>query len=302
MKEALDGNSMHTRIFQGKSINQHCRFVRLYEKYPNAKWFIMIDDDTFLLLPNLNILLEQFSPDEEHYFGSDTMFKGCDNVQNFGEGPSFAHGKENCQHAGGSGIVISSGAMKKMYQNADACIKKYKDCWAGDVRTALCLRDLGILLKGKKHFNKEPPNAEFWYPTDPCERPITFHHLLLHQMQRVHQASKLAAQRKLKSDPSTIFFSDLYAIGPTYGDIYAEFHRDYRLGAFDENSNRQGGDYNNLDAKSAKECQQLCMNEKKCLAWSFVDSRCWLKDSIPAAKQQQGTTTGTFPEKYVCDK
>ena len=66
------------------------------------------------------------------YFGNANVFKGCDNVENFDDGPQFAHG--------GSGIVISRGAMIEMMKIHESCILKYKDCFAGDIRTALCLR------------------------------------------------------------------------------------------------------------------------------------------------------------------
>ena len=67
-----------------------------------------------------------------YYFGSATVFVGCDGVTEFGSGPEFAHG--------GSGILLSKAAMRLMMRNIDTCIEKYKDCWAGDVRVALCLR------------------------------------------------------------------------------------------------------------------------------------------------------------------
>ena len=104
-------------------------FKLLYEKYPDKEWYIMLDDDTYLLPMNLKNALRGKNPDKEWYLGAPNVFVGCDGVKEFGGGPEFAHG--------GTGIFISRGAMKKMYGIVDTCIEKYQDCWAGDVRVSL---------------------------------------------------------------------------------------------------------------------------------------------------------------------
>jgi hypothetical protein len=118
-------------------------FKLLYDAHPNADWFIMLDDDTFMLFENLvDYLDENFpDPDAQIYLGNPNRFIGCDGVTKMGKGPGFAHG--------GSGIVLSRGAMRVLVANIDACISRYKTCWAGDVRTALCLRDNDIRLETK---------------------------------------------------------------------------------------------------------------------------------------------------------
>ena len=65
-------------------------FVLLYKTYPNAKWYVMIDDDTYIFMTNLDLFLDGLSHLDDHYFGSSTMFTGCDNVSKFGDGPGFA--------------------------------------------------------------------------------------------------------------------------------------------------------------------------------------------------------------------
>ncbi|KAJ3067706.1 hypothetical protein HDU98_009108, partial [Podochytrium sp. JEL0797] len=69
-------------------------------------WYIMFDDDTYLLLDNYSAHLETLNPADEWYLGQPNLFAGCDGVTNFGDGPSFANG--------GTGIVVSRGAMTKM--------------------------------------------------------------------------------------------------------------------------------------------------------------------------------------------
>lgn len=58
-------------------------FRILREKFPDAKWYIMLDDDTYLLKNNLAHFLKDFDHDEEHYFGLSSRFKGCDGISIF---------------------------------------------------------------------------------------------------------------------------------------------------------------------------------------------------------------------------
>lgn len=120
-------------------------FKKLYNKFPNAEWYIMIDDDTYLLVENLMYNLAKYNHNDKIYLGNPTEFQGCDGIKKMGEGIKFAHG--------GSGIIISRGAMIEMMKVIDVCIVKYKGCWAGDIRTALCLRDVDIYRKIEREFN-----------------------------------------------------------------------------------------------------------------------------------------------------
>ncbi|KAJ3386734.1 hypothetical protein HDU92_002323 [Lobulomyces angularis] len=305
-------------------------FVKLYTKFPNAKWYIMIDDDTYLFMSNLDAVLDQFNSEEEHYFGSDTMFKGCDGVTKFGDGPKFAHG--------GSGVILSNAAIKKMVENSDNCIVKYRDCWAGDVRAALCLRDVGIMLQPMNNLNKGPPDSSFWYPTDPCQRPITFHNLITSQIQRLYLISKRAENLPNEKKKSTVeenklidtadvqddeiiqrenqevendknfelfgsfFFPNLFTSALNYGDVFQEFSVDYDLKNFEVDKNRPGSDYKSENSFDAVECKNKCKEEPKCLSWTFDDGRCWMKNSIPMGYEKVGVVSGVFPEKYVCKK
>lgn len=87
----------------------------------------MMDDDSYIFMENIETLVSKLDPSKPIYMGSENNFVGCDGVKNYGDGPSFAHG--------GSGILVSRGALKKLVFDVDNCIIKYRDCWAGDVRT-----------------------------------------------------------------------------------------------------------------------------------------------------------------------
>jgi hypothetical protein len=58
-------------------------FRLLNQKFPTAKWYIMIDDDTYLFKHNLAHFLADFDHTEGHYFGLPSSFKGCDGMAIF---------------------------------------------------------------------------------------------------------------------------------------------------------------------------------------------------------------------------
>ncbi|KAJ3097706.1 hypothetical protein HDU97_004590 [Phlyctochytrium planicorne] len=250
-------------------------FEYLYKTHPDADWYIMIDDDSYVFFDNLDRYLHGKDPSKPFYIGQSNVFLGCDGVVNFGEGPFFAHG--------GSGIVVSRGAMKKMMGSIEKCIKKYRD--SGDVRVALCLRDVDILLSPGTGFEKEPPNDSFKFPSNGCTRPNVFHHLLPHQIQRLFEIEMLA----LAQHPDK---------GVTMADILHGFNRD-RIEA-EADTDRTGNDFENKPSSTFQMCEGLCYGNKKCVAWAFDGSTCWMKDKLSRKSEVKGVMSGIIAERYKC--
>jgi Fringe-like len=66
---------------------------KAYRLRPNAKWYVFVDADTYVLWPTLVQWLRKLNPSKKHYLGSVTL------INNF----SFGHG--------GSGYILSKAAM-----------------------------------------------------------------------------------------------------------------------------------------------------------------------------------------------
>ena len=247
---------------------------KLFETFPNAKWYIMIDDDTYLFRHNLLANLANYDHQKRFYFGSATKFMGCDGVTKFGQGPAFAHG--------GSGIIISHGAMQAMLGIMDRCIDKYKTCWAGDVRLSLCLRDAGILIDEFPGFHGDPPLM--FLHEKPCHQPVTFHHLLIKQIQQIW----IVEHRLSSINTFNISISDI--LQPMISKT-----QEYML-----DLDMPGNDIINIHTKNATICQELCRKTKECIAFSYTGDTCWLKDSIPSSIIRQGVISGILSDKYKC--
>jgi hypothetical protein len=49
-------------------------FKSLYKSFPEASWYVMLDDDTYVNMKNLDDHLSQFDPLMPYYIGSSTGF------------------------------------------------------------------------------------------------------------------------------------------------------------------------------------------------------------------------------------
>jgi hypothetical protein len=244
--------------------------MELYNHFPDAKWFILIDDDTYLFMENVHEYLSQFDHTMPYYLGNPNMFVGCDGVSEFGQGPLFAHG--------GSGIILSRGALEKMKPVASQCIQKYKDCFAGDVRLALCLRDVGVFVESTDRNHLEPPNDHHHFGS-PCEKPLTFHHLTVSQIQKLYQAQE-SSRGLVRNQDIVPFFFDHQML---------------------KDQDRKGDDYSNFDCAEPKECAERCEAEEQCVAYVHVQAKCFLKDRIPSTVDAPGAHTGVVIQHYKCE-
>lgn len=245
----------------------------LYNRFPDADWYIMIDDDTYVFMDNLKTALNKYDPNEPYYLGAATNFIGCDGITEWGTSPYFAHG--------GSGIVVSKGALKRMIPLTEKCIAKYDECWAGDIRLGLCLRDAGVLVKNGGYFSPDAPTNHFNF-SFPCATPRTFHHLLPEQIQKLYELEQVA-----KSKNQTVLLAD----------VFQAFMDDSAHMGYD----RPGGDYKNLTSDSADDCKKLCKSYPKCVAYTFVGRSCQLKSTAPQMKSKWGAVTGLITEHFVCN-
>uniref|UniRef100_A0A7S1T5I8 N-acetylgalactosaminide beta-1,3-galactosyltransferase n=1 Tax=Compsopogon caeruleus TaxID=31354 RepID=A0A7S1T5I8_9RHOD len=118
-------------------------FLALYYRFPSAKFYIMVDDDTYVFLENLAHILSRrwryaFSKPE---WGGNAYRIACLPWSRKGTtsgvaNPIFAHG--------GSGIVLNHRAMQSLSPLVPSCLQKYVICWAGDMMLSACLLENGL--------------------------------------------------------------------------------------------------------------------------------------------------------------
>ncbi|KAI9335705.1 hypothetical protein BDR26DRAFT_920355 [Obelidium mucronatum] len=301
--KSTDGKSGNDTVQAGWFSNEGWRvdahknlpgFALLYNTFPDADWFMMIDDDSYLFLDGLHQFTKRYNPNRNYYFGQANKFRGCDDVTEMGDGPPIAQG--------GTGILLSRGAIKTMMEIVDQCIVQYEDCWAGDVRVGLCLRDVKIKLKHIPGFNGWPPQENFVFSPNPCETPLTYHHVLPAQMYKLRQIEESATTSKTRLTSSHMYHTFLNPI-KNYTTMESPSAKTSAKTFMirDENVERKGKPWMNFRIDTWEQCEARCIYYGPCVAWFHdLNKRCWLKKTPGGKDEMKGAWSGVMPNRYVC--
>ncbi|KAI1813815.1 hypothetical protein GGS20DRAFT_452930 [Poronia punctata] len=151
------------------------KFLPLAEKAlkarPQAKWYIFIESDTYVLWKSLIAWLDHFDPSKPWYLGQQMQIGDV----------VFAYG--------GAGFAISQPALQKVVEHRNANLKFYDDYtahhWAGDCVLGKALTDVGVPLSWSfpTLSSEEPADTDFESPFGGpdkhpwCYNVATYHHL-----------------------------------------------------------------------------------------------------------------------------
>ncbi|EME29861.1 uncharacterized protein Gasu_28570 [Galdieria sulphuraria] len=130
--------------------------VTLYNTFPDAEWYIMIDDDTFIFLDNLAQFLLEYSSnissplDVPFYFGNPFSVGIPSNNETWEDEEKSSSASISFAH-GGSGILLSSKALKTIVPHIPWCMKKWQGCPHGDARVALYALKFSSIFQAKKY-------------------------------------------------------------------------------------------------------------------------------------------------------
>jgi hypothetical protein len=107
---------------------------RTFYEYPDMKWYVFAEGDTFVLWSTLQAYLANMDHTKPYYLGSAT---------NIGDDPAFAHG--------GAGFIVSRPAMRMIvdyYSAHKAEIEAVTQAsWAGDAVLGKVFFDAGVPVK-----------------------------------------------------------------------------------------------------------------------------------------------------------
>jgi hypothetical protein len=219
-----------------------------YQKYPDKRWYLLVDDDTFIVQPSLKPLLEHLDPQQPHYLGNAVGdFKA-----------RFAHG--------GSAVILSHEAMRLLISNLRALASVYVDSldetW-GDRLLAKALLKLGIHLdEAYSHlFNGEPPLLSKIRADRLCSPVISFHKL-------PSPAAMRDVGDHFRNVSRPVMWNDLwemYGYIPPWREADATFREDWDyVGPVDESTLTM------QNVKSAEACKKNCdRRSRSCLAWTW---------------------------------
>lgn len=150
-------------------------FNLMHARWPEASWYIMVDDDTFIFRHTLASLLSGLDPQGQHYLGYPRC--GAHMCRDVSTG-KYPDQPEGPFALGGCGIILSKGALTELTKVVRDCTVVSQDCYLDDVRLFFCLRDIGIHLNTSFQYpamNFAPNQHIDWGRLDPCLRPVAFH-------------------------------------------------------------------------------------------------------------------------------
>lgn len=164
-----------------------------YHKFPTKKWYILADDDSYLVRTSLLPLLSHLDSSEAHYLGNAVGdFK-----------TRFAHG--------GSSVVLSQGAMRKLIVEnprklALGQVESLDEVW-GDRLLARALIRVGVFLEEKysRLFNGEGPRQSQVRTDRLCSPVVAFHGLAKGE-------DMLQAGRWFGNSTGVVFWGDLWDV------------------------------------------------------------------------------------------
>ena len=228
----------------------------IYNDLPEKKkWYIVLDDDTFLIRPSLELLLSHLDPKKPQYIGNAVGdYKG-----------RFAHG--------GSAILISGEAMGQLFDHPNIVAEAYKESmdetW-GDRLVATTFQKLGIYIEEgyNHHFNGEPPSVTRIWNDRFCSPLVSFHGLRKPgEMVNVGRTLAKVDRPVLWSDVWELFGGEPMSL---MGEKPTEQKMDH-VGKLDEFTRTF------VEVNTANECQAKCTDDARCLAWAYeIESlRCY---------------------------
>lgn len=220
----------------------------IYHELPGKKWYIILDDDTFLIRPSLELLMSHVDYRKPQYIGNAVG----DYKARFGHG--------------GSGILISGEAMRRLFEHPgivqEAYAESMTETW-GDRLVATTLQKLGIYIEEayNHHFNGEPPSITRIWGDRFCSPLVSFHGLRKPgEMRRVGETLATREQPVLWRDVWQLFGgSAISALESRRTELTAD-----HVGKPDEHTRSWG------DVRSANACQKRCeQSGRRCLAWTY---------------------------------
>ncbi|KAK3158736.1 hypothetical protein QOZ80_2AG0140940 [Eleusine coracana subsp. coracana] len=135
--------------------------------FPDARWFVMGDDDTVFLPDNLLTVLRKLDHTHPYYVGAPSE----SHLQNlrFSYGMAF----------GGGGFAVSAPLAARLARTLDACVRRYPSLYGSDDRVHACVAELGVPLTRHAGFHQCDVYGDLLglLAAHPVAPLVTLHHL-----------------------------------------------------------------------------------------------------------------------------
>jgi hypothetical protein len=323
-RESLDNSELSGAISQesgsvGKTANEGWKLdkwkflpmaMRTLELYPEKKWYVFVEPDTYLVWSNLLDWLHRLDPTEPLYYGSEVQI----------DKDIFAHG--------GSSFVISNPALQKaakLYQeNAADWHTLTSAHWAGDCILGKALAETGTPLTWSwPMFQGGNPHTMDFKETKPggrnlwCAPAISYHHL---------SPSEIESLFAFEQDWLRATQSHKESSGVASGYISWRQHERNRIHHQDvfrsyvlpstAAGDRSGWSNLSPDLRAGtqnstlSECRKMCEESHGCVQYALADMGCFFSQDGKMGRAAKGVQAGWLEDRMrasadehgVCEK
>jgi hypothetical protein len=179
--------------------------LEAYQMHPEKKWFMIIESDSYISLPNLANWIKQLDPSKPLYSGAQVMIGDME----------FAHS--------GSGILLSQPAVKKLAEAAPSKMSEWeealKNTCCGDKTLAEAFKSLNISLhRSFPVLQGETPYSLDWSNRHWCKAAVTWHRMMPQSIDMLWRAERKwwsQHQSSASSSPTQsppLLYKDLFSL------------------------------------------------------------------------------------------
>lgn len=223
------------------------------QEYPNAKWYIFMEADTYVLWSNMLSLLARYDHRQPVYLGASNFFGSAE----------YAHG--------GSGYVLSSttahAAAQWIDSNPEKATELVHDNCCGDFVMGLLLKnevETGLTMAWPS-IQGETPATQDYTERHWCVPITSLHHMLPEDVRRMSEFEQGMLGRSSKPI--------------LHRDVFGYFVRpklEARKEGWDNLSEKEESLSERGDAasESFEACQDLCERFDECLQFSWKQGEC----------------------------
>lgn len=245
---------------------------------PRAKWYVFMEDDSYIFLSNLVRHLDRFNYTDAWYLGSLAWIHG----------DYFAHG--------GSGFALSRAAWEQSFGRDPDIVERFesftREHGCGDHILGHVLREYGVEF-GETHgdsrftygFNPEPHWSTWYEPANWCKPVYSWHHTHSKDVARLYDL-----ERSWDTQRGPLRYRDIFH------KLVAPFLR-HRAEWWDNGSSKHEVRSNNAAGlqppssvgspevwrnawKSVDACEAACVAWGECVQWSFYEDRCKMDSMV----------------------
>ncbi|KAL3483104.1 hypothetical protein BJX62DRAFT_245209 [Aspergillus germanicus] len=244
---------------------------RAFDSRPDTKWFVFIEDDTFVVWSSLLSWLEQLDWREPHFLGLPVSM----------EDQLFAYG--------GSGWVLSRAAIQRITEHVASVEDHYEELTNnsayGDLVLGHVAEQAGVQLTGAwPLIQRETPSTMDYTKDIMCYAVVTFHHV---------NGTEVKAIWDVEQEIITIAAMDELPASLLHFDVFKHLVYPHLASRIDNWDNFSDGEEKVLHVgEGFGKCKQYCEEDPECMQFRVTARKCTLAHAVTLGwKADEGMNT-----------